>query len=442
MKSNFKSVLALCAVMVCTMFCGCGAKPESGADATDAASSEQPAVVASEPAAQTAAPSSRPDEPKETKFYIVDRDAKKEVNLSSKMCETDDSFYYLTSEDMILFSDKSYPDWQPLCGKPNCRHTARETDCNAKLEGDAGSITVYGNHLYYAFVDPSDNMMRAAVQIWRMKLDGSDHELIAVPEYTFEGAEPNHISQSLSCRFHNKYLFVDLIRATGADAPINTKQKEFVFDLSRPEDGLSELSFKLDGGEETVGHMSMRYAEGDIIYSTDTLQGNTVYKLDLSTRTAKTLCTLPFEYAFIRWCSLYEGKLWFCSWYDEGMIVSVDAETGETEIVNTAEPGKTLWWYHLGEYIIGASPDYGDGCENGTVIYDKNGNEVQRITCDEMGVGLTFCCVFGNYAFGQVSTNDPTQTDIIDFLSAHAPVWYLDLNDIGTNNLMWRKWEP
>ena len=431
---NKNIINVLCVVLACLMLCGCRPAPEGGsAVSTDAAAERTPAANESEPAGQTAAPAAQTEAPHEEKFYVVDYDRRKICDSSQNICETDDSFYYLTTEDRILFTDKNYKSWMPLCGKPECSHSSRERNCNACLEGDTLCIWIYGEHLYYAFMKKDyDEVTSFIMELWRMKLDGSDHELVTTLEYEDLGAAPT--MRSYDWVFHNKYMFVEKITSA--------KRSLLYVDLSRPEEGLKELAFKLDGGEETVGIMCMLYAEGDIIYSTEKAAGKTLYKLNMADRTATTLCTLPFEGEDMRCCSFIDGKLCFCnSWY-EGIIVNVDAETGEMEIVNTAEPEQTLWRYPLDEYIIGSYPNYEDGVISGLIVYDMQGNELQRVPFEEAGPAPTIRCIFGHYALGYLGTNDMTRWDIIDYPSIHAPNWYIDLNDIGTDNLMWRSWEP
>lgn len=423
---------------------GCSTHPASSETFDTALPTETVIDTAAPSAAETASPAvteAAAAVPKDDKFYVVDIDATRSVCLSYTLCETDDAFYYKTADGLVLFTGKEYKDWMPLCGKPNCMHSAFDEGCNARLECKSSAIWLYGNHLYYAsagstMFDPST----VSMQLWRMKLDGTDHEQLKVPKLTLEGdAEYDGFSSMIS--FHNKYLILDHVRVCESEGRV--ERTCYLLDLDDPGAGLEELEFKLDGGDETVGVMCMRYGEGDIIYSTDTLEGNNVYRLDLSARTATTLGVLPFDDKSIRLCSLYEGKLYFADGFYEGKIVAIDAKTGEMEIMCSAEPKTELWYYPCGAYVLGAEPNYaGSSVPCGTVIYSNTGEVLQRIEFEDYNENIGICCISGYYVFGVISTNDPSQTKIIEYLDTHGPNWYLDLRDIGTGNLAWRKWEP
>ena len=221
-----------------------------------------------------------------------------------------------------------------------------------------------------------------------------------------------------------------------------TNEKAFVLDLSCPEEGLARVEFDLDGGNETVCFMHVCCGVGDVLFCTNTLEGNELYRLDLKAQTAKTLCTLPFEQRLTKTCSLYQGKLYFCCGFAEGKIVAVDAETGEMEIVNTAGPGQTLWYLPYEGHIFGAQLKDNGSERYGTAIYDINGNEIQSIDYEDYGENIYIYGVIGDYVLGALATNDPREKEIINYLSYHGPSWYLRVSDIGTDNLIWQMWAP
>ena len=69
-------------------------------------------------------------------------------------------------------------------------------------------------------------------------------------------------------------------------------------------------------------------------------------------------------------------------------------------------------------------------------FYDIEGSPLAVIEYGEGAepIQLDYNCFIGDYLFGLLST---TGLGIVT-----EPTWYLDLNDIGTDNLMWRRWEP
>ena len=124
------------------------------------------------------------------KFYVFGLSPDKRNSRVGDIFETDDAYYYMCDQAggaaeggniqcIIWFSDKAYKDWMPLCFKPECRH--RDGKCNALCEGPTKhTFTFYGQHIYYLVTVSTEFFDE--VQLWRMKLDGSEHELMLTPE--------------------------------------------------------------------------------------------------------------------------------------------------------------------------------------------------------------------------------------------------------------------
>ena len=427
------AALLLLSLAASAMTAGCSQHPAAGqADAEQLTTESQYTAEADVTAEATVSPSHVATAvPAEKTFYVFDQDA---VDLNfHKMFELDDSILFVTNE-RILFTDKEYKDWMPLCGKPNCSHKGGE--CNAFFEAENPVVWVYGRYIYYT-VTPSGSLVP---ELWRMKLDGTDHELVAelrideLVDRFFMGGEAG-----VSTVFHNRYVFVYAFFAPGGTNEDN--RYYYYFELDHPENGLQKYELLLDGEKRVGFPMPIIYSRGDELYCSEYWGSKAIFKVDLKNMTAQTFCTLPVEEECMRRACYIDDKLYIVSSSEECKIVSIDLETGETETVNSDDTKLSLWEKPYGGYIIGAPGRY-FGDENypqGTVIYDMNGELIQSIPYEVTGVNLYPCYFADNYVFAKESGSSKK---LVEYLLYHAPNWYLDIRDIGTDNLMWRRWEP
>ena len=77
-------------------------------------------------------------------------------------------YLYATGKDTL--------DWKEVCTNSHCSHTGFY--CEARLAGGQVSVGIYDEHLYFTSFDyAGENEMG----LYRMKMDGSDRELIDSP---------------------------------------------------------------------------------------------------------------------------------------------------------------------------------------------------------------------------------------------------------------------
>lgn len=415
-----------------------------------------------EPDETAPAPSS---EPADDKFYVVDLRPDTQINNVGAMLETDDSLYYLCSDGyggnyQIWFTDKEYKDWMPLCAKPDCLH--KGSGCSAALEGNVqNTFWLYGRHIYYIIRIDNASGIYMGIQLWRMKLDGSDHELVLEPEleHSEEFLSIPGPNQFIGWQFTRNYAIVRYsVSGTDADGNIaKTVVDSYIIDLSRPEDGAVSLEFTDENGE-AVPLTSVAFSKGEKLYAlaqehtyipeTDSVEYGpaeiSVY--DLSTMKVIKLCELEIDVSnYLR--SEYEGILYFVGcWNTDGCdIYSVDLETGEVQkpFVEGSEP--VFWSRPYKQYIFGfvsGASDYSAEYECGTYIYGMDGSLLQQIPFGEGVPALNVFMNVGDYAFGMILSGDPAFDPSDDAAQKHPPVWYLDMRDFGTDKLRWQKWEP
>ena len=416
---------AIAAVALLTAFCSLACKPVAPAP-TGAEAAQATQIVVStdgEPAGTAEAPQSTA-QAEDDAFYVVDFNDAYATAGKQQIFETAASVYYLcspsASSSMIYFSDKEYKDWLPLCSKPECSH--RTGDCNACIEGNtACKMWLYGRHIYYCVsgIEGSD------LSLWRMKLDGSDHEKLLT--CSTEGCS------TVYWVFHNKYLFLTFVRDIPETEEIN--KELFCIDLSRPDIKMVEYGITDENGAPADLPMVV-IGQGDKLYCLSNDGENIVYCLDIPTATIKTICRLPADPGPL--CTaLYDDTLQFCLAWDLGKIINVDINTGEQTVINEAEPQTEKWFHPYRRYIFGSSTSRSlNPSLKGTAVYDMNGELLTDIPYDSYNTDIIISFILGDYAFGHDYYADGANS------MGETPQWYLDLNDIGTDRLMWRRWEP
>lgn len=64
-----------------------------------------------------------------------------------------------------------------LCGKLKCAHAYGNVNCNARVGGEIDpAVEYYNGYIYYS--DENDPYSSDPIKPYRMKLDGSEHELV------------------------------------------------------------------------------------------------------------------------------------------------------------------------------------------------------------------------------------------------------------------------
>ena len=406
MKRIFSLLLA---ALLLTSFLSCAA-PKEGSDP-----------------APTGAGSSETEANNKT-FIVQDRQCTFADMIVSPMFESEDSVYYCAGARTrkIYFSDKENKDWMPLCFKPNCLH--RGSDCNAQLEGENSyRIWPYGEYIYYVAYDRYSS--GSSPKLWRMKLDGSDHEFVLVFNYTKEVDVYDEYTWDFV--FHNKYLYAWLC-ASNPDLRKTERGFEtliFLVDLScdKPKAELTDLVYET--GLPVCGR-------GDTVYCFNTLNNNSITKVDLVKGTQEKLCELPY-YPDVG--LVLKGDRLYVTYnqYDH-QFDYIDANTGETTHIMPLEV--KVKYKLTDDYLIGTDKKpkgtvaSSTDDKKGTLIYDYEGNLVQQIPYEKYNRNIMAEFSSGDYVFGY-------DTDMKDN-SALPPEWYLDLREIGSPDMTWHKWAP
>ena len=350
----------------------------------------------------------------DNEFYTFDFCGSSGFSGRQQIFETEDSVYYLCRNQdevkkeikyTVWVSDKTNKDWLPLCGRPNCLHDDKE--CNSLLEASQGGrIWLYGSHIYYS-VD--------YLSLWRMKLDGSEHEEV----YTFDRETMGRIGMVF---FHNKYL---IIMGTGPEEdevefPI---MHAYVLDLSENMLEPREIELISEDGANYFG--TTIAGEGRYLYTA--LDDGRLIRFDLEACTHEMLCTLPF--CPDDWSAALEGdELYIFDPWNSGLALKVNKLTGDIVSIKEAEPETEYWLTPANGFVVGV--DY-----YGTNVYDYNCELVAKIPNAADGVMYSAEWILSGVVYGY---------EYVDGSEAITtpPQWYLDLNEIGSPDMTWHKWAP
>ena len=431
-------------------------------------------------AAPTAAPTSEPTAETKEEFYVVDCSDFLSVGSGNTLiAETENSIYFIQDawkqrHYMIWFSDKETHDWMPLCGRPNCRHN--DADCNAWFEGDPrGSIWLYGDHIYY-IEDNSIDMTYSTEydmypELWRMKLDGTDHERLLKIDLSEPMDEIRKTGStyeySFGWSFHNRYAVVHFWGNSGD----GRNEEDDIVDFDNYNDTRRFWNYVIDLSENKPKQreIAVHDRDGNAIPLTAFLAGHgdtlfcghdrSIYSVNLASGESRFLCELPFETYVTTKGSYEDGKIWFCDGWDEGIIISVDAETGEITEVNSAEPQERMWYHVVNGRIFGTDYPYEMELspevlemfrENGievpqkkypdrfcTDIFDLYGSLIVNIPHEAYGdIRIGIGHILGDIVFGY----EGSESGGLDVRK--LPEYYLDLRELGTDSFGWKKWNP
>lgn len=360
--------------------------------------------------------------------------------------ETGDSIYYVvspmgvTGRPVVYVSDRELHDWMPLCARPDCMH--RTSDCNAWFEGTGNCIlTVCGEYIYYMFEPvhglyeyvPDEDMFE---QVWRMKLDGSEHELAAkfFPE---DGGVPGMSSASYSLL--GNYAILEWLHSYGEDLS-SAETEYYVIDLAADEPQQKKVVFE---GLEGLVHPLLLAGRGSTVYGAigvldgedpePSTLGTKILKIDLEACEAEELAFLENTKGFLSG-ELIGEKLCVIDG-ETGDFFAIDTETGETERRGGLLPGRegrSFWFF--GSFFFGTEWD-----EEGTkasVVYDMNGDLLHRIEYASPEEAVLYGRMVGDIVFGY--SCDPTDK-AFERQYMRPPDMYLDMREIGTERFGWHE---
>ena len=183
-----KTIILLCTILA-LLLAGCEKTPQnSGADAGQGLQSVE----------TTDAVYADVDTPKIFALRVAPED--RNQAFTQGFVETQEAYYYIGEKEtedsfmnLIYFCPRSGNSFQPLCGKPNCKH--EDENCNAFCGPELG----YFDGSLYTTKDTG----MGKIEIIKMNLDGTDHQLVAT-------VDPGLGAQrfGFECAFHHGKLLI------------------------------------------------------------------------------------------------------------------------------------------------------------------------------------------------------------------------------------------
>lgn len=445
-KPYIMIAVVLCCITLAAAACGKSNREESdlpteGYPAADAAGAAS--VTEDSEASSTEAPSGR--------SYCIDHKcAYNPITAMPIYAETDDALYYL-SDNMVYFSDKEYHDWMPLCAKPDCKHN--DKNCNAYI--DSESLILYDRYLYYIEGSGMHEFMensKLKVNLCRMNLDGTGHETVCelrerlTPEL---GYTPDYAVWDFYAT--NKYLVVEACFGVAQPRKTEVHRYGYSIDLETlqtvqlfSEYG-DQIGFLIFEGVGSHAYGQLSYHDGTPVKIAD---------VDLSTGAVRELCEFAGNIAYYeRKVGIHEGKLYFCETDlakgENGMFTgeelqrmyTLDLETFELELID--ETSAIYSKYRVFDTLSGywySTIGFDGGNEKGTYICDINRNEIAFLPASEYPEGTGGKLLLGRITKDYIFAMPKDDSGF--YYEYGEPLWYLAKSDIGTDNLMWRKWEP
>ena len=449
MKRILALLLTILSVFV--LFSSCTGGNPDGAEAN-----ASPTTAAASPAAQRTDEStpyvepSQPNNasaPKDDKEYVFEFNTARNTTFAQQIFETDDSVYCLesisahSSEELIYFSDKGYKDWITLCSKPNCAHNSE--NCNAMPEGYAANrMWIYGRHVYYAVSYTASDGFERDIELWRMKLDGSDHENLFVysiydSDKFKEACKISIPTLSYGWYFHNKYFVINLdymFIAEGGTTFHTTMHEELAYDLDDLDKEPVDLSFiNNDGTYDTGGYVLA--GQGEYLYRvTDDKQ--TLIRQSLETGERKVICELPIS-VMLRGGMLDGDTLYVLNDWSylnlHRQIYAVNLNTGEYSVIFDGE--NEPMFLIGGGYVFGLIREDDVELERGFYIYGLNGELISFIPYEETGVDIHAYYISENYVLGYESERYMQGSSYW-----RPPEYYINMSDIENGTPHWIKW--
>ena len=369
----------------------------------------------------------------------------------SGLAETDETVYLL-SGNILHFSDKAYKDWMPLCARPDCLHDS--ADCDAYLNTICG-IALFDRYIYYVDINTgrhNENIKKPV--LCRMRFDGSQHEEVCplpVPKVSFEP-----FSNDWTGIFTDKYLIVRYT-ARRDETMRGGESVSYVLDLET-------LAHK-----ELVGYNGEvpLYGKGSLLYLlTPGDNGAALGVLDCEACTIEEIGAIEkgFNNTWLQGgFDFTENGFEYLTWDTEAdmlRLFTMSLADGKSTLLAEENALDAKWaaFDFTGHYLFSSyfprlsieeadrSPDpFGD--EPPQYRYEDYHRAEWGFYVWDIGLDLLSSCLYaelpedgpitvvsqcGDYIFGR---------SLYSVAPGALPEWYIDKADIGTDGLMWKRWE-
>lgn len=314
---------------------------------------------------------------------------------------TDQGWYIEPVQQVYYFAGdlKSAPI--PLCAKADCNHSD-PTTCSSYLTEGGYGIYAWNNMLYYLCMP----MGHDGIDLYQMGLDGQDRKVLV-------NLFPEANNYSYVTNVGGGYLTVAMSEYT-VNGDVATL---YLISLADPTAEPAMLFSNAEQVEEAQGDTSqiprpyvMHVGKEWVFYSVEIGPSgevtNSLYGYEIATGETKLLVKDDF---FIGGDLSPVGDILY--WYDTdgytyGRLNWIDLNTGETTMVAEIPITEDVWGSMDDNYLYVSGGNEMTPAE--LAIYDFEGNEVQRLSCEMLGMPISYAfsndsrVVFRRYDLGSV----------------------------------------
>ena len=313
---------------------------------------------------------------------------------------TDQGWYIKPYEQLYyLASDLKSPP-VILCARADCDHSDPQTCTSYLTEGSYG-IYAWNNMLYYLCMP----MGHDGIDLYQMGLDGQERKVLV---NLFPGAN----NYSYVANGGGGYLTVALSEYT-VNGDVTTL---YLISLADPTAEPAVLFSNAEQVEAALGDASqiprpyvMHVGEEWVFYNVESgptgARSNSLYGYEIATGETKLLVEDTF---FIGGDLSPVGNTLY--WYDTdgstyGRLNQINLESGAITLVRDIAIGADMWGTLDDKYLYVSGGSAAEPAD--LVVYDFEGNELQRLSCEELGMPISYAfsddskVVFRSFDLGQ-----------------------------------------
>ena len=313
---------------------------------------------------------------------------------------TDHGWYMIPREQVYYLSPDFTQSPTLLCAKADCDHGSPDT-CSSYLTRSSYNLFAWNNMLYYLCMP----MGHDGIDLYQMGLDGQDRKVLA---NLFPGAN----DYSMITDGGNGYLTVALSEYT-VNGDVTTL---YLISLADPTAEPAVLFSNAEQVEAALGDTSqiprpyvMHVGEEWVFYNVESgptgQRSNSLYGYEIATGETKLLVEDTF---FIGGDLSPVGDTLY--WYDTdgttyGRLNKIDLESGAITLVQDIPIGTDVWGTLDNKYLYVSGGSAAEPAD--LVVYDFEGNELQRLSCEGLGMPISYAfsddskVVFRSFDLGQ-----------------------------------------
>ena len=311
---------------------------------------------------------------------------------------TDRGWYIWNNEQIYFLDDGLTATPTVLCAKADCSHTDPNT-CSSYL---SNGIYASNNTLYYLNM-PQDGK---GIDLCQMGSDGQDRKVLS-------NLFPEVDNYSYVANGGGGYLTVALSEYT-VNGDVTTL---YLISLADPTAEPAVLFSNAEQVEAALGDTSqiprpyvMHVGEEWVFYNVESgptgQRSNSLYGYEIATGETKLLVKDTF---FIGGDLSLVGNTLY--WYDTdgstyGRLNQINLESGAITLVRDIAIGADMWGTLDDKYLYVSGGSAAEPAD--LVVYDFEGNELQRLSCEELGMPISYAfsddskVVFRSFDLGQM----------------------------------------